>query len=87
MLVALFETKSQGFCSTHCKSLSGTARAATQILAHLVIVQNKAGIQVFVAINKNDDDRRGALRQVQKTVSEIICTLSPKLSMAGKRKQ
>jgi hypothetical protein len=72
MLVACFETKSQGFCSTHCKSRSGTARAATHILAHLVMEQNKSGIQVFVVINKKDDDRPGALRQVQKTVCEII---------------
>ena len=50
--------------------------------------QNKAGIPVFVVINKKDDDRRGALRQAQKTMGEIVCTLNPKLSMAGtKRKQ
>jgi hypothetical protein len=53
--------------------------------------QNKAGIPVFVVINKKDDsdDRLGALRQAQKTVGEIVCTtLNPQLSMAGtKRKQ
>jgi hypothetical protein len=50
--------------------------------------QNKAGIPVFVAVNKNVDDRRGALRLAQKTVGEIVCTFNPKLSMAGtKRKQ
>ena len=69
---------------------SGTARAATHILAHTVMEQNKAGIQVLVEIIKRDDDRRGALRQAQKTVGKIICilNLNPKLSMAGtKRKQ
>jgi hypothetical protein len=30
--------------------------------------QKKVGIPVFVEINKKDDDRRGALRQAQKTV-------------------
>jgi formylmethanofuran:tetrahydromethanopterin formyltransferase len=69
-----------------------TARAvaalqATHILAHLVMEQNKAGIQVFFVINKKDDARRGDLRQIQKTVGEIICTLNHDLSMAGKRKQ
>jgi hypothetical protein len=50
--------------------------------------QNKAGISAFVVIKKKDDDRRVALRQAQKTVGEIVCTLSPKLSMAGtERKQ
>ena len=50
--------------------------------------QNKAGIPVFVVINKKNDDRLGALRQAQKTVGEIVCTLDPKLSMAGtKQKQ
>ncbi len=45
-------------------------QAATHILAHRdpVMEQNKAGIPVFVVINKNDDDRRGALRQAQKKV-------------------
>jgi hypothetical protein len=50
--------------------------------------QNKAGIPVFVVINKKDDDRRGAMTQAQKTVGEIVCTLNHILSMAGtKRKQ
>ena len=50
--------------------------------------QNKAGIPVFIVINEKDDDRRGALRLAQKTVGEIVCTLNPKLYMAGtKRKQ
>ena len=50
--------------------------------------QNKAGIPVFVVINEKDDVWRGALRQAQKTVGEIVCTLNPQLSMAGtKRKQ
>ena len=50
--------------------------------------QNKAGIPVFVVINKKVDDRRGALRLAQKTVGEIVCTFNPKLSMAGtKQKQ
>ncbi len=50
--------------------------------------QNKAGMPVFIVINKKDDDRRGALTQAQKTVGEIVCTLNHILSMAGtKRKQ
>jgi hypothetical protein len=31
-------------------------------LSMAVMKQNKAGIPVFVVINKKDDDRRGALR-------------------------
>ncbi len=54
----------------YCRS--GNARASTHILAHLVMEQNKSGIQVFVVINTKDDDRPGALRQFQKTVGEII---------------
>jgi hypothetical protein len=38
------------------------ALQATHILAHPVMEQNKAGIPVFIVINKKDDDRRGALR-------------------------
>jgi hypothetical protein len=34
--------------------------------------QNKVGIQTIVAINNKDDDRRGALRQAQKTAGEVI---------------
>jgi hypothetical protein len=40
-------------------SRSGIAIAAAHILAHPVMEQNKAGIQVFAVINKKDDDRRG----------------------------
>jgi hypothetical protein len=48
--------------------------------------QSKAGIQSCVAINKKDDDRRGALRQAQKTVGEVIRV--KELAIAGtKRKQ
>jgi hypothetical protein len=53
----------------HCKNHRGTARAATHILEHPVMEQNKAGIPVFVVINKKDDDRCETSRQVQKTVS------------------
>jgi hypothetical protein len=75
------------FLAAHCKSRSGTARAATHILAHPVMEQNKAGIPVFVVINKKDDARRGALRLAQKTAGEIDCTLNPKLSMAGTKRK
>ena len=69
-------------------SLAGALIAAAHFLASLVMCLNKAGIQACVAINKKDDDRRGALRQAQKIVGEIVCTLNPKLFMAGtKRKQ
>ena len=73
------------FCE---KSFSGcsTARAAAHILARPVMGRSKAGIQTCVAINKKDDDRRGALRQAQKTLGEVICV--KELSIAGtKRKQ
>ena len=73
------------FCE---KSFSGcsTARAAAHVLARHVMGQSKAGIQSCVAINKKDDDRRGALRQAQKTVGEVIRV--KELAIAGtKRKQ
>jgi hypothetical protein len=76
-------------CCMFCeKSFSGcsTARAAAHILARPVMGQSKAGIQSCVAINKKDDDRRGALRQAQKTVSEVIRV--KELAIVGtKRKQ
>ena len=66
---------SKNACCMFCeKSLSGcsTARAAAHILARPVMGQSKAGIQSCVAINKKDDDRRGALRQAQKTAGEVV---------------
>ena len=59
------------FCDKFFSGCS-TARAAAHILARPVMGQNKAGIQACVAINKTDDDRRGALRQALKTVGEVI---------------
>ncbi len=59
------------FCDKFFSGCS-TARAAAHILVRPVISQIKAGIQSCVAINKKDDDRRGALRQAQKTVGEVI---------------
>ena len=80
---------SKNACCMFCeKSFSGcsTARAAAHILARPVMGQSKAGIQSCVAINKKDDDRRGALRQAQKTVGEVIRV--KELAIAGtKRKQ
>ncbi len=49
-----------------------TARAAAHILARPVMGQVKTGVQSCVAINKKDDDRRGALKEAQKKLGEVI---------------
>jgi hypothetical protein len=38
-----------------------------------IMGQDKAGIQLCVAVNKRDDDRRAALRKAQKTIGTVIC--------------
>ena len=59
------------FCD---KSFSGcsTSRAAAHILGRPVLAQEKAGIRLYVAFYKKDDDRRSAPRTAQKTISEMM---------------
>ncbi len=59
------------FCD---KNFSGcnTSRAAAHLLARPVMGQDKAGIKRCIAINKKDDDRRGALRNAQRAIGKVI---------------
>ena len=52
-----------------------TSRAAAHILGRPVKgqLEDKAGIQPCVAVNKKDDDRRAAFQKAQKSTTEVIC--------------
>jgi hypothetical protein len=64
----------------------GTSRAAAHILGRPVMGREKAGIHPCIAINRKDDDRRGALRNAQKQLGEVIHEKEQTIS-GKKRKQ
>ena len=59
------------FCDKNFSGCS-TTRASAHILGRPVMGQQKAGIHPCLAIHKNDDDRRAALRSAQKELGEVI---------------
>ena len=61
MLFACFATK---------PTLAAALPEPLHILGRPVMGQDKAGIQPWVAVNKNDDTRREALQKALKSVAE-----------------
>ena len=47
--------------------------------------QDKAGAKPCIAINKKDDDRRGALRNAQRAIGKVI--RDKEQSVAGKKRK
>ena len=47
-------------------------KSSSTHLGRPVLGQSKAGIQACIAINKKDDDRRGAFKIAQKAIGEVM---------------
>ena len=72
------------FCDKNFSGCS-TSRAAAHLLARPVMGQDKAGVKPCIAINKKDDDRRGALRNAQRAIGKVI--RDKEQSVAGKKRK
>jgi len=72
------------FCDKNFSGCS-TSRAAAHLLARPVMGQDKAGAKPCIAINKKDDDRRGALRNAQRAIGKVI--RDKEQSVAGKKRK